>query len=276
MPRIYGYLDYRAYCADLFAALKRANPRFSRREFARIAGSTSPNYLQFIGERRLHLSDSARAALCTFLGFSRRERAYFAALVAFDHARTHSDKDRHFQHIIAHREYGPFRQVQENQYRYLSHWYMPVIRELATSSLYPGNPRWIADQMVPSISESRVRRGIALLQELDLIRYNREREAYEQTATVLSTPSEVLSHAVITYYKGVLALGREAVERFGPGERDIRGVTVGISRQTYTKLKKQLEACWQQVMASAAEPQEIERVYHVGLLLFPLSKENKP
>ena len=271
-PNIFTYLDYRLYLADMYTALKDETNRFSKRELARIAGSPSPNYLQFITERKLHISSESLHALADYFELTLKEKRYLESLVQFDHAKTHEEKDLHFQKIICSREYGSFKQLQENQYTYLSHWYMPVIRELVTSSLYPGNPQWVAEHIIPTITTAKARKGIELLETLGIIYRDKESGQYKQTDTVVTTPSEVLSISIIKYYKSIIGLGREAVERFKPDERDIRGVTIGISEKNYHKLKQQMEIFWQQIMARANEPQEIERVYHIGLQLFPLSR----
>lgn len=271
-PKIFEYLDYRQFLVDVYSFLRSNNPRLSKREFARIANSTSPNFLQFIHERKLHLTNDSLNALSRYLCLSPKEKRYFESLVAFDHAKNHEEKNLYFQHIISSRDYGSFKQLQEDQYEYLAHWYMPVIRELVTCNLYPDKPIWIAEQIIPPISESVARKGILLLEKLGLIYREKTTNKWVQSEKIISTPSEVLSVAVVNYYKNLLALGKDAIERFDPSERDIRGVTVGISEETYLKLKSQMESFWQQVMATANEPQEVERVYHLGLLLFPLSK----
>ncbi len=271
-PKIYAYLDYRQYLADMYAALKKENRRFSKREFARIAKSPSPNYLQFIRERKLNMKKESLDAISEYLLLSPKEKRYFESLVAFDHAKTHEEKDRYFRHIVSTREYGPFKELQEEHYSYLSHWYMPVIRELVTSRLYPGRPEWIAEQIIPQISESKARKGIKLLEKLGLIYWSEQENRWVERDRVLSTPSEVASIALINYYKNILRLVKEGIERFSPTERDIRGVTLGVSEETYRKLKKHMEAFWSQVMDTADESQELERVCHVGLFMLPLSK----
>ncbi|MBD3322823.1 MAG: TIGR02147 family protein, partial [Chitinivibrionales bacterium] len=260
-PNIFSYLDYRQFLNDIYAWLKKERGRFSYRAFARMADSSSPNFLQFIRERKLHLSEESLNSLSDALDFSSKEKRYFEYLVAFDHAKIHTEKDKFFRHIVSEREFGPFKHLQDTQYKYLTHWYMPVVRELVTCSVYPGNPEWIAEKIIPAISASKVRKGIKLLESLDLIRYDEKKREWIQTDTIIRTESEVLSVAVINYYKSILSLGRDAVERFNPSERDIRGVTIGISDETYMKLKKRMEIFWQEVMDMANEPQDIERVY---------------
>ncbi|MBD3393330.1 MAG: TIGR02147 family protein [Chitinivibrionales bacterium] len=274
-PNILTYLDYRLYLSDVFEHLKQKDPRFSYRAFGRMADSPSPNFLQFLKQRKLHLSQHSLDALAASLGFNAREKRYLETLVQFDHAKTHEEKDRYFRQVVSTREYGKFKQLQESQYRYLSHWYMPVIRELITSTAYSGDPAWIAERIVPQISVSKARKGVVLLEKLGLIRHDEETGRWEQNDRVVRTPSEVIAVAVVKYYRSIFALASDSMERFHHTQRDVRGVTVGVSAETYRRIKTRMESFWNEIMAMASEPQEVGRVYHVGLQVFPLSEDIK-
>lgn len=60
---VYGYLDYRAFLADLYTAKKARG--FSYRSFSRRAGLSSPNYLKLVidGQRNLSAKMAERFAL---------------------------------------------------------------------------------------------------------------------------------------------------------------------------------------------------------------------
>jgi len=255
--------------------LKRSEKRFSYRKFARMAGSSSPNFLQLIRDRVLNIRPKGIEALAKSLGLSVKEKAYLETIVAFDHAKTHAQKDKFFRQILHTREYANIKQLEKNQYEFFSHWYIPVIRELVTSPLYPDNPSWICDHIEPAVSEAKVRKAIELLASLGLIRRNSKTRQWEQTASVISTPSEVLSVAVTKYHRDVIALGRDSIERFDPGERDIRSITMGASEQGYRELKKRFEAFWKEILSFSETQQCREDVYQVNMQFFPLTKKKR-
>ena len=88
-PSIYRYLDYRAYLRDWFAARKAEDPSFSRREFARRAGRTSPGFLTEVMDGTRQLTAPTVAAVTHALGLSRAESTYFGSLVALACIATH-------------------------------------------------------------------------------------------------------------------------------------------------------------------------------------------
>jgi uncharacterized protein (TIGR02147 family) len=271
---IYSYLDYRHFLGDLFSSQKKEDPSFSFRSFARMAGSTSPNFLQLIQARKLNIQPSAVQSLSRSFGLSVKEKNYFEYLTSFDHAKTHAEKDRNFRLILQAREYKEIQTLDKNQFELFSHWYIPVIRELITGDGYPGDPAWIGERIIPPVSPTKVKKGIAVLESLGLI-LRAEGGKWVHADRVVSTPSEVLSVAVTTYHKNVIALAREAIERFDSDERDIRSVTLGVSSDGFAEIKRRMESFWKELLAYAEAQKSPDRVYQVNMQLFPLSKSDR-
>jgi uncharacterized protein (TIGR02147 family) len=270
-PNIFSYLDYRHYLGDVYQSLKEADPSFSFRSFAKMAGSSSPNFLQLIRDRKLNIQLSGVHALSQAVRLSAKERRFFEYMVAFDHARTHDEKDRCFRSILLAREYRQVRTLARSQYELFSHWYIPVVRELVIDPRGRGDPAWIGRRIIPAVSPAKVKKAVSVLASLGLVRRN-EGGAWEQTDRSVSTPSEVLSLAVTTYHKNVIAMASEALERFGPEERDFRSVTVGVSGEGYAEVKKRMGAFWKELLAFAETQKAAGRVYQVNMQLFPLSR----
>jgi uncharacterized protein (TIGR02147 family) len=269
-PSIYSYLDYRHYFSDVFVLLKAKDRSFSFRSFARMAGSTSPNYLQLIRDRKLNVGAAGVHAISQALRFTAKERRYLEYLVAFDHAKTHDEKDRYFKLILLAREAHSIRPLDKKQYELFSHWYIPVIRELLVMPSFKGDPALIGDAILPPVSAAKVRKAINLLEMLGLI--IRTAEGWAQSERAVSTPSEVFSLAVTTYHKKVIELAGRSIEGFPASERDIRSVTLGVSREGYEEVKARMEAFWRELLALSETQKAADRVYQVNMQAFPLSK----
>ena len=275
IPSIFPYLDYRQYLNDVFESFKGADRSFSFRKFARMAGSTSPNLLQLIYTRKLNISSAQVSKLATALKLNKKEEKYFETIVAFDHAKTHQEKDKYFQRVLLTREYLSIKTIEKKQYDYLSHWYNPVIRELVIHPGYPDDPAWIAERIIPAVTPGKVKKGIELLATLDIIRRSPDGKRWIQTNRTISTPSEVLSMAVVKYHQDIITLAREAVERFKSKERDIRSITLGVSKEGFPELKKRMESFWKEILAFADTNERTDQVMQVNLQLFPLSKRKE-
>jgi uncharacterized protein (TIGR02147 family) len=260
---------------DAFSALRRDDPSYSFRAFARMAGSTSPNYLQLIRDRKLCIQPEAIGLLASSLRLKRNEEDYLATLVAFDHAKTHDEKDRYFRRILNNREYRVIKRLTKDQFDYFSHWYMPVVRELVIHPLYPDAPAWIAKRIVPTVTEAKVRKAIGLLDKLGLISRDAKVDRWIQTDRVVSTPAEVLSLAVTRYHRDMIGIAQQAVERFPSAQRDIRSVTLGLDTAGYREVKKRLQAFWKELLAFSSTQKAVETVYQINTQLFPLTRKER-
>jgi uncharacterized protein (TIGR02147 family) len=272
LPDIYKYLDYRHYLVDLFDSLKQSDADLSFRSFARMASSSSPNFLQLIRDRKLNISPAAVSVMAKSIKLSKKEELYFETIVAFDHAKTHEEKEKYFQRILRTREYGNIKELEKEKYQYWSRWYIPVVRQLVTTASSSNDPAWIASQIVPPITESQAKSAINLLLSLDLIRRDPATGRFIQTDSVVSTPSEVMSVAAMRYHKDTIGLARDALERFPQNERDIRSVTLGIPAEGYGVIKERLESFWKELMMYAQTQDHVEKVFQLNIQLFPLSK----
>ena len=275
LPDIYKYLDYRQYLMDLFEALREKDPSISFRSFARLADSSSPNYLKLLCNRKINIHEASIDLIAKGAGLKKKEAEYLHILVGFDHAKSHQEKDAFFKKILYKREYKSIKALTKEQYLFFSHWYIPIIRELVVHPNYNGNLMWIARRVEPPITESKVRKGIALLSKLGLIKKDKKSGKWRMTKQVISTSVEVLSLAVAKYHRDVIALAGEAIDRFNKPERDIRSVTVGLSPEGFRELKSRLESFWKETLDFSGKQKKVTRVYQINTQLFPLSKEEK-
>jgi uncharacterized protein (TIGR02147 family) len=275
IPSIFKYLSYRNFLEDAFSSLKNEKRNFSYRAFARLAGSTSPNYLQLITKRKLNISSTSIHRLSQNLGLSNREESFFENLVHFDHADTYEEKDKYYQRILHTKRYSSIKQLQKEQYEYFANWYNPVVRELIVHPDFNGDPAWIAQRIVPQVSTAKVKRSIRLLKSLKLIRFDKARNIWEQLNTAVSTPSEVASFAVAKFHESMIDIAKNSIQHYSSKQRDIRSVTLGLSKRGYQEIKKRTEAFWQEILDFASTQKVPESVFQLNMQLFPLVKMKK-
>jgi uncharacterized protein (TIGR02147 family) len=67
------------------------------------------------------------------------------------------------------------------------------------------------------------------------------------------------------------SFGTEAIDRYAPSERNITGLTMGISAEDYEKIVQELDACRKRITQIALNSRGTERVYRLNLQLFPLT-----
>ncbi len=267
-PDIYKYIDYRLYLTDLYSWLTKEDG-VSYRAFARMAGSTSPNYLQLIRDRKIGIKPTAIDNLAKEVGLKKGEKTYFHVLNSFDQAKTHEERDRYFRDIIKRRQFHSIKPLSEEQYLFFSKWYIPIVRELVTHPGFNGDLAEIAKTIEPEISLPKVQKSVKILIELGLIK-DIGNGKWEMTDKVISTPAEVLSVALCNYHADVIKLAAKSIDHFSSSERDLRAVTIGLSEKGIKEVKERLQLFWQELLDYSAHEPSVDSVYQLNMQLFPV------
>jgi uncharacterized protein (TIGR02147 family) len=58
-------------------------------------------------------------------------------------------------------------------------------------------------------------------------------------------------------------------------ERNFSGITMGISKDSYEQIVKELDECRRKIVSIAAGDKNINQVYRLNLQLFPLTRNAK-
>ncbi len=272
LPSIFNFLDYRKYLEEAFQSIKEANPKYSYRNFSRDAGYGSPNFLQQVisGSRKLNLM--ALEGTIRALKLNKKESEYLRYLVRFDGARSFKEREEYYQNILKMRSQEAVKPIEHKQFQYFSEWYHPVVRELVVLEELQGDAKLIADNIEPNVTEAQVEKSISLLQELGLIGKDPDTGNWKQMETIISTSSDVSSIALRAFHKKMIGLSAESIERFTSKERDVRGITLGLSEDGYAMAKSKIKALWDEIISLAEKDKNIKKVFQINFQLFPVSK----
>lgn len=270
-PNIYEYTDYRSYLRDYYVAEKARRPAFSYRYFARRAGHTSPNFLKLVIEGKRNLGPASITAFARALELDAEEASFFAELVAYGQAKTDADKNKHLTRITAARNYRKAGRIEGQLFEYLSHWYLPAIRELVARTDFVEDPKWIARELVPAITAKKAADGLKVLLNLGLVRRMPDGRL-ERGDPSWTTGPEPSSKIVEAFHNQMLTLATEGLQKFSADERSVSSLVVCVKAKTVTELKRRLTSFQQELLALCDADEEPEVVYQVGMQLFPLSR----
>ncbi len=161
--------------------------------------------------------------------------------------------------------------VDVEQYDYYNMWYNSALRELAPRFKGPTSHRVLGNMLYPPIKAKDVKNALKLLAKLGMLKKG-EDGSYIQANKLISTGSNVESLAVRELHAQMSRLATSAIETMSKEDRDISGLTVGISNETFEKIKRELASMRSRIMEMVAEDDQVQRVYRLNLQLFPLSK----
>ena len=108
-----------------------------------------------------------------------------------------------------------------------------------------------------SISESVLEAGVS--------------SGYTQTDKALRGDSEVMPVAIRSMHRDMAKFAVAAVDDFAISDRNFQGVTMGVDRETYEQIIREMDAFRRRIVTIANSSKNVKQVYRLNLQLFPLS-----
>ena len=273
MVDIFQYTDYRKYLSDFYEAEKKRNPHFSHRYVAQKVGFNSSGFFSKILQGKTNISNDFALRFVDFLKLKKHEAEYFSLLVFFNQAKSHADKKRWFEKIVAFSK-SKVKIVQVSQFEYFQKWYYVAIRELLKFYEFTGDYQELGKMLNPPISAAQAKKAIMLLEKLGLIK-KEEDGGYVQTDTLMSTGYDVKSVAVNNFLMSTLDLAKESIDRFPKDERDVSALTLSFSKELFTTVHERLKGFRREILELVRNDSKVgDQVYQVNFQIFPLTKYN--
>lgn len=272
MKSIFEYIDYRAFLSDYYKNEKGRKKYFSYRTFARKAEIKSPVFYKEVADGRKDLSRSMIEKFSRALGFSEKEATFFKYLVLFDQAESANEKQEYYTNLRAMENMKSEKSLNADQYDYFSRWYTVVIRELLTLVDFNDDFALLARSLRPPIKTREAKAAVELLMKLDLV----EKQAdgrYAQTDTAITARSGIASLAIRHFNRTMAMHAVAAIDDLPKTERNIFGVTIGVSPVMYDIICAEMAAFKDRIVTLVGRDRQSSRVYQVNLQLFPVSED---
>ncbi len=272
LPSVYDYTDYRLYLQDYYSAKCRSNRTYSHRAMARELGFPSPNFLKLVmdGKRNVGLRSIDR--LMNGLGLDDREQHYFSSLVFFCQAKTVAKKNYHLGVMSSLKVPYAASTVTESEYRYYNEWYHCIVRELIVREPAPVDFGKIAKKIRPHVTATQVKKSVTLLRELGFI-CEREDGTFSQASRILVTDREVKAVGIRNYHAKMMEFAAESMDSVPREKREISSLTLSISEECMSKIKKRIQEFEDEILQMAHEDHDVNRVYQLGIQFFPMTQE---
>lgn len=272
MPDVLGYLDYRAYLKDWYAARKLRERGFSYRALAREVGYRSHAFFSLVLQRRSNISMDVAMGFADCIGLKGREREYFLLLVACNQEESPSRRKTMFERLQK-LNGTPAKRLREDQDAFLASWRHAVLREMLGIDPFQGGEAQWGGRMVPAATAEEVRASLELLLALGMA--HRTARGIVRTDPCVVTGTAYTEAATRNFMRQVHALGGEALERFPRSERHHGWATLSVSAATLETMRAELRALVQRFLALAERDPAPDRVLQLNLELFPVGYGRK-
>ena len=270
LEHLFDYDDFRKFMQDYFEEQKKMRSVFSHRFFAAKAGFSSSSYCLNVIRGRFNLTPKSIEKISKAMDFEPLQKEYFEALVQYNQAQQVDERDQAWEQILQIRRQIEFTHVTTREQAYFSKWYYPVIRELAVESDWNGDFRVLARSLTPQITTEEAREAVKNLLEWGLLKKDGER--YERVSQMLDA-AEIPPIALRKIRREYIQHAIGAVESMPKDERFAAFTTLAMSEKSYNYAVEVLEEARKKIIARAANDLDVERVYEMMLVAFPMSKK---
>lgn len=269
--KIFEYLDYREFLQDYYRIRKEANSSFSLRAFSDKIGFKAKDFISRVMQGEKNLSEQSIQKVASGLRLGKRESEFFAALVLFNQAETAEERNSHYakmqeilkivrfsesQHLMAH-----------YQYQVYSDWRHLVVRSLIGMFGFSGDFKELGNRVHPKITPEQAKESVKLLESCGLIS-KKEDGSYELSQSAITTGNRTSKTALRGFHQTCLKLGADSIDRDQPSERNISGLTLGISKDGYERIVERINAFRKEIAFLAEEDQEADSAYQLEICFF--------
>jgi uncharacterized protein (TIGR02147 family) len=276
---VFDYTDYRKYLEDYYQEKKRTEPEFSYQHLAEKAGFNNRGFIYLIVKGKRSISKTNCFKISQALEHNKYEAEYFENCVAFNQAKGLKEKNHFFERLCSIKEWGKgytrMQRITRAQFEFYATWYHSAVRSIIDMYPFKDDYRWLAQMVTPSITATQARHSVQLLEKLGMIQ-KQDDGTYALTEKNITTGPEVTALAVQNFHIKCTDLAKRAIQTVPNDERNITGLTMGISPQAYDKLCTEIRAFQDRIAEIVDRDTGSDRVYQMNFHLFPLSSNTTP
>ncbi len=267
---IFTYSDYRQFLRDYYDERKASDPKFSHRYFAMKAGVRSTGFFSDVLKGKRNLTPSLSAKFSAALKLKKSEAEYFRNLVGYTQSKSMEERTAFYEAMIAAADLS-VKKIERDKFEFYSLWYASALRELLYFYDFRGDFDALGRMLNPSISAEDARKGIELLERLQLVSKDANGR-YVQATPLITSGCDFRSLYVAQFQRSMMYMAMQAMDRFPISVRDSSTLTLTLSKESFEAAKQEVVALRKRLLALAQKDEKVDRVYQFNLQFFPLSQ----
>jgi uncharacterized protein (TIGR02147 family) len=274
MPNVFEYTDYRKYLTAWFEEKKKVQPAFSYALFAQKAGFTDRGFFHNVIHGKRDLTKESLVKVSLAIGHTKAEAEFFENLVFFNKATSLKDRNYFYEKLngVKSSEKAAVKalETRKDQYEFYSQWYYSAIRSFIEMHPFKDDYTLLARSIYPKIKPKEAKRAILMLEKMGLIKKN-GKGFFEVSDKTITAGKEIVQLGLLNFHLQTAELAKKALQELPMGKRNISGLTLGISRETYDIMCKEIEAFQSKLLAMAEKDDKADGVYQLNFNFFPMS-----
>lgn len=268
------FTSYREYLKNLFDQVKQGHKSYSYIRFSTDLGLSASNALWLVLTLRRDLSEASAHKIVAALELPQEARKYFLLLVKHNNARDPGQRESHMKELVALKSmHFMANQDDEETLEFFQEWYHPVLREMTALDEFQADPDWINERLFLRLLPKQIERSLALLQKLELIRFDEARQRFVSTGEQLFPSRAVGPLAAVRFHQKACENARESVTAVPAARRDLNVMTLSISDEAAREIRTLFHKACEEAMALEARAQPRHEVYQINVQLFALTRK---
>lgn len=264
---VFMYFDYTEYLRDLLQNLQSGNGASMRSIQTQLGLKGSAFFTRILdGSRPLSLENAKIIANST--NMDEGEAEYFFNMVRFGNEKNVDKREALLKKLIASRSQNKEYALRDSTLKFFDKWYIPVIRDLLPLLPQGRNTPDLAQKIgrmtIPALKASQIQGAIDYLKENGFIR-ERPNGIFEVNEPIVSTPPRVRSTVLRKYHLKNLEINGDVYDELSSDDRSISSVTCSMSKESFEKVRLELQQFREKILAIAREDKSPDRVCHLGL-----------
>lgn len=249
--------------------LKSRNPQLSMRAIAKRL-SAAPSYVSEVLSGKKSLSTEMAARIAEKLKFNQEHADLFIALAELESSKDDALRKRLAARITSLRKRADVKKITSTQFSLISDWYYFGILELSQLPEVKLTPALVSDAF--GISVDAATAAIDKLIENGLLVRGADRSLRKSDARI-NVSAENRNDDLRKFHKQFLAKAIDAVDTQNTTEKFIGSETFAFDSTQLSTANQIIEECFSRLVLLASESTKKDSVYHAGIQLFRLSKE---
>jgi uncharacterized protein (TIGR02147 family) len=274
-PSVYAYLDYRTFLNDWIHHRRADDPDYSYARFAREGGGSKAALANVLSGARSP-RPATLDAFARAMDLSPPERNYLGLLVDLSAAVDVTTRREVMDRILSTERYRQLGLAESSSdddvFRFAEHWYLPVIREMATLPGFREDPEWIATTLRPTIQTHEASQALQTL--LDLGFLCRDPEGRLQAREIrFRTQPEAVQRAATHYHRSVVPELLRSLDVAHSEYQHVVAATVTLAPEQLAEAKARIQVVVEQ-LATIADDRGARgeaRVYQFSVQLLPVT-----
>jgi uncharacterized protein (TIGR02147 family) len=269
---IFDYIDFRKYLEDYYKQRKLLDPGFKHAYVCnRLGQGSARSYFNNVIKGRTSVSPTYIDRFIGLLELAPNEAKYFRALVNYNQADNPQEKEFYFNQVIQLNS-APHRVLDLKAYEFYKEWHHSALRALLDFVDFKDDYRDIAFRLFPPITPKQARSSFELLKRLGLIARN-DMGFWKPTDKIIST-GEFNNDAIIQQFQLKCLEHARSVIAHGidQAHRNIT-VTLSLSDDAFRQVSERVQQFKSEIRTIAQkDPKKANRIYHINLNMFPMSR----